>query len=255
MSSLGRYLELSLYTPNILESLGFYKMLGFSELEIGDVWSHKYAVVTDGVLCIGLHDQHFEGPSLTFVQQDLAKHVRSMTDQGFDFRVVQLDEDAFNELGLDDRDGHRITMLEARTFTGGDEFDNDSACGTWFELSLPTRNAVHGARFWASVAPVVLEFREEPTTHMRFDAGGAAVGLSESIALEMPSLCFRCQHKQELFDLIERHGFQHQKFPGYEGAFVSITAPEGTTLFAFDQDFLGEAYEVEETDEPAAYLE
>jgi len=46
-----------------------------------------------------------------------------------------------------------------------------------------------------------------------------------------------------------------KKFPGYEGAFVAITAPEGTRLFVFDQDFLGESYEVEESDEPAAYLE
>jgi len=253
MSSLGRYLEFSLYTPNILESLGFYKMLGFSELEIGDVWSHKYAVVTDGVLCLGLHDQHFEEPSITFVQQDLAKHVRSMTDHGFDFRLVQLDEDAFNELGLDDRDGHRVTMLEARTFAGADEFDNDSACGTWFELSLPARDAVRAARFWASVAPVMLQYREEPTAHMRFDAGGAAVGLSESIALEGPSLCFRCHDKEALFELIRHHDFEYQKFPGYEGAFVSITAPEGTTLFAFDEDFLGEAYEVEESDDTAVY--
>ena len=255
MNSLGRYLEFSLFTPDILASLGFYRMLGFSELEIGDVWSHKYAVVTDGVLCIGLHDQHFSGPSITYVQQDLAKRVRSMTDHGFDFQLVQLDEDAFNQLGLDDRDGHRITMLEARTFSGGDEFDNDSACGPWFELSLPCRDVVRAARFWASVAPVVLQFREEPTTHMRFDAGGAAVGLSESIALQSPSLCFRCHDKQALFDLIERHGLEHEKFPGYEGAFVAIKAPEGTTLFAFDEDFLGEAYEVEESDDAAVYPE
>ena len=60
MSSLGRYLEFSLPTPDILDSLGFYQMRVFSELEIGDVWSHKYAVVTDGVLGIGLHDEHFE---------------------------------------------------------------------------------------------------------------------------------------------------------------------------------------------------
>ena len=255
MSSLGRYLEFSVYTPNILDSLSFYKLLGFEELEIGEVWSHKYAVITDGVLCIGLHDQHFEGPSITFVQQDLAKRVRTMTDHGFDFSVVQLDEDVFNELGLDDRDGHRITMLEARTFSGGDEHGNDSVCGTWFELSLPTRDAVRGARFWASVAPAMLEFREEPTTHMRFDAGGAAVGLSESIALEAPALCFRCSDKDALFVLLERHGFTYKKFPGYEGAFVAVTAPEGTRLFVFDQDFLGESYEVEESDEPAAYLE
>ena len=136
-----------------------------------------------------------------------------MTDHGFDFRLVQLDEDAFNELGLDDRDGHRVTMLEARTFTGGDEFDNDSACGTWFELSLPARDAVRAARFWASVAPVMLQYREEPTTHMRFDAGGAAVGLSESIALDGPSLCFRCHDKEALFDLSTSTASSTRSFP------------------------------------------
>ncbi len=253
MSSLGHYLEFSVQTPAILDSLGFYKILGFVELEIGDVWPHKYAVVSDGVLCIGLHDREFDAPAITFVQQDLAKHARAMTDHGFDFRFLQLDEDAFNEIGLADRDGHRVTMLEARTFTGGDEFDNDSACGTWFELSLPARDAVHAAHFWASVAPVLLRVREEPTTHMRFDAGGFALGLSESIALESPSLCFRCHDKEALLGLIEKHGLKHQKFPGYEGAFVAIEAPEGTTLFAFDEDFLGETYEVDESDDASKY--
>jgi hypothetical protein len=247
MSSLGRYLEFSVHTPDILASLGFYKMLGFSELEIGDMWSHKYAVVSDGVLCIGLHERVFDAPAITYVQHDLAKHARFMADHGFHFSFMQLDEDAFNELGLADKDGHMVTMLEARTFNHGDEDDNDSACGTWFELSLPVRDTVRAARFWASVAPVVLRIREEPTTHMRFDAGGAAIGLSESIALDSPSLCFRCHDKAALLSLIEQHGLDHEKFPGFEGAFVSIKAPEGTKLFIFDEDFLGETYEVDES--------
>lgn len=248
MSSLGRYLEFSVRTPEILSSLGFYKQLGFSELEIGDVWSHKYAVVSDGVLCIGLHDREFDAPAITYVQQDLAKRARAMTDHGFEFSFLQLGEDAFNQLGLVDRDGHNITMLEARTFMVADENTRDSACGTWFELSLPARDVVHSALFWASVAPVVLRVREEPTTHMRFEAGGFPLGLSESIALTAPSLCFRCPDRDALFALIERHDLKHQKFPGYEGAFVAIEAPEGTTLYAFDEDFLGEAYEVDESD-------
>lgn len=247
MSSLGKFLELSVRTPDILASLGYYKELGFTELEIGEVWSHKYAVLSDGVLCIGLHDREFESPAISFVQQDLARHVPAMTDHGFEFGYMQLDEDAFNELRLADRDGHQIMMLEARTFSGGDEFDSDCACGTWLELSLPVKDAVHAARFWASVAPNLLRVREEPTTHMRFDAGGAPVGLSESIALTSPSLCFRCHDKDKLFALIEKHGWPHEKFPGYEGAFVALKAPEGTVLFAFEGDFLDDLYEVEES--------
>ena len=37
MSTIGRFLEFSVRTPDIVESLHFYKTLGFVELEIGDV--------------------------------------------------------------------------------------------------------------------------------------------------------------------------------------------------------------------------
>ncbi len=249
MSSFGRYLEFSVRTPDILESLGYYRSLGFTELEIGEVWTHKYAVVSDGVLCIGLHDSDFDSPAITFVQNDLARNARRMTDSGFEFTKMRLDEDVFNELSLKDRDGHAISMLEARTFSGADEFDNDSALGTWFELTLPVRDTIRAAVFWAAVAPTVLQVREEPTMHMRFDAGGAPVGLSESIALKGPSLCFRCQDRQALKRLIAREALSYTEFPGFEGAFIALEAPEGTTLYAFDEDFLGEAYEVDETDD------
>ena len=48
---------------------------------------------------------------------------------------------------------------------------------------------------------------------------------------------------------LAKHGFTHKEFPGFEGAFMSVKAPEGTELFLFDEDFLGETYEVEESDE------
>jgi hypothetical protein len=253
LSRLGTFLEVGVRTNNILESLEFYRALGFSEREIGDVWTHKYTVVSDGVLCIGLHDRDGDSPAITFVQQNLAKRARKMADHGFEFNCMRLGEDVFNELRLGDRDGHAITMLEARTFSGGDEFDNDSVCGSWLELSLPVRDVIRAARFWAAVAPSVLRMREEPATHMRFDAGGIAVGLSENIALEQPSMCFRCQDREKLFAVIEKHALEHEKLPAYEDAFVAIKAPEGTTLYAFDEDFLGAPYEVAESDDISGF--
>ena len=253
MSRIGRFLEFSVRTPDILESLHFYKTLGFVELDIGEVWPHKYAVVSDGELNIGLHDREFDAPAITFVQQDIAKHARSMSDHGFNFSFMQLNEDAFNELRFSDHDGHMVTMLEARTFHLSEDAENDSKCGRWFELTLPVKDALRAARFWAPIAPSLLEMREEPTTHMRFEANGVPLGLSESIALSAPSLCFKCPDRQQLMDLIEQKGMNYEKFPGYEGAFVAIKAPDGTILYAFDEDFLGEKYEVAETDDRRAY--
>ena len=253
MTIIGRFLEFSVRTPDILESLRFYKLLGFTELEIGDVWPHKYAVVSDGELNIGLHDVDFEAPAVTFVHPELAQHARAMTDHGFEFRYLRLDSDVFNELGFHDRDGHMISMVEARTFNRSEEAERNSACGAWFELTLPVRDALHSAKFWAPLAPAVLEMREEPTTHMRFDAGGIPLGISESIALTGPSLCFKCDDCDKLMQLVEQHGFAFQKFPGFEGALGVLRAPEGTMLYLFKSDFLGERYEVAEYDEAPGF--
>jgi predicted lactoylglutathione lyase len=253
MSTIGAFLEFGVRTTDILESLSFYKSLGFTELESGDAFAHKYAVVSDGELNIGLHDTEFDSPAVTFVQPDLATHALSMADHGFDFTHMRLDEDVFNELSFKDRDNHTVMMVEARTFHMSEEAEQDSLCGSWFELTLPVRDTVRAAAFWAPIAPTMLDMREEPTVHMRFDAAGVALGLSESIALEAPSLCFRCADRGALIALLEQHGFDHEKFPGFEGAFVAIRAPEGTMLYAFDEDFLGEAYEVDESGDPADF--
>lgn len=253
MSGTGGFLEVGLHTPDILESLGFYKTLGFTELDTADIYDHRYAVVSDGDLNLGLHDREMSSPRLTLVQPDLAKHARSMADHGFDFRHLVLEEDRFNELELDDRDGNPLAMLEARTFYAAREDEQNSLCGSWFELTMPVRDTVQAARFWAAVAPAVLDVREEPTTHMRFDAGGIALGLSESIALDGPSLCFKGTDREALNAAVGAAGIPVEDYPGFEGAFARITVPEGTALYLFDEDFLGEAYEVDESGDPADF--
>ena len=250
---LGRFLEFSVHAPDILDSLAFYKSLGFVEQEINDVWPHKYAVVSDGCICIGLHDVLDLSPALTFVQPDLAKHARSMTDHGFDFTFLKIGSDEFNQFGFRDRDRSEIRIIEARTFALPDEDIDDSLCGSWFEIVLPAMDAMRGGHFWAPLAPRLLHLREEPTTHMRFDAGGISLGVSESIALNSPSPCFKCSDKSALTALIERHDMKHKRYPGFEGAFVQLVAPEGTSLYVFDEDYLGESYVVDESDDPSAY--
>ena len=247
MSTLGRFLEFSVHAPDILDSLKFYKELGFVELDIGDVWTHKYAVVSDGDIHIGLHDRDFDSPAITFVQPDLAKRARSMSDHGFDFSVMHLSDETFNELGFADRDGHAISMLEARTFNVSEDSEDDSRLGSFFELTLPVRDALRAARFWAPIAPALLDMREEPTTHMRFDADGLPLGLSESIALTAPSLCFKCQDRPALLAILGQRGIAVQNFPGFEGSFAVLRAPEGTEFYVFEEDFLGEALEVDES--------
>jgi hypothetical protein len=137
-----------------------------------------------------------------------------------------------------------VTMIEARTFSPSGDSLGNSVCGAWFEIALPVNDALRAARFWAHLAPELLRVREEPTTHMRFNAAGLPLSLNESIALKAPTLCFRCEDKEAVWIALAKHGFAHHEYPGFESAFISLDAPEGTTLLLLDEDYLGELYEV-----------
>src|SRR5882757_4964098 len=97
---LGRFLEISLPTPVIQESLEFYEALGFVQALVGETWSHPYAVVTDGRLTLGLHAGGITAPCLTYVQPELAGKLAPLQALAITFDRLQLGPDVFNEVSF-----------------------------------------------------------------------------------------------------------------------------------------------------------
>src|SRR6266850_6277601 len=127
---LGKFLELSLATPDIQASLDFYTRLGFSQAQVGEAWPHPYAVVTDGRICLGLHQATIPAPSMTFVKPDLLRHLQMLEALGVEFEFLRLGNDVFNELGWLDPSGQRVRLIEARTFSPSKRAGTDtSQCG------------------------------------------------------------------------------------------------------------------------------
>ena len=82
---IGRFLEISVQAPQVLESLAFYERLGFTQVTTGEAWSYPYAVVTDGRLAIGLHQHELpQSPLLAFVLPDLARQLAGDRGRGRD---------------------------------------------------------------------------------------------------------------------------------------------------------------------------
>ena len=86
---LGRFLEVSIHTPDVPASLEFYESLGFVQAAVGDTWSHAYAVVTDGRLHVGLHGHEFDSPALTWVRPDLAGRATALVSLGIEFAFAK----------------------------------------------------------------------------------------------------------------------------------------------------------------------
>lgn len=231
---LGRFLEISVFTPDIVESLAFYEQLGFTQAAVGEVWQHPYAVVTDGRVCIGLHRYEFESPSLTFVRHDLEAHVATLEDAGHELAFRRLGGDVFNEVGLRDPGGQMIALLEARTFSPPERRSHEVSRLGWFEqVLLPVRDLDASVLFWEGLGFVPAEENDQPFPHIGLTSDSLNVALMRSRGLGRTSLMFRDAGMAERIRRLAEGGlaFSEELPSGLDpGRYALLVAPEGTRL-------------------------
>ena len=186
----GRFLEISLATHDIAASVLFYERLGFTQLNCGDTWSHPYGVLSDGRVCIGLHQRPLTAPTLTFVRPELARHLRSLQAAGFEPHYTRLGESDFHELQLRDPAGQEIALLEARTFSPGPADLPESRCGYFSAYSLPAQDFDAGQSFWEHGGFVALDIVDTPFVHLPLTSDWLNLSLHRPRTIEAPMLVF-----------------------------------------------------------------
>lgn len=189
---IGRFLEVSLHAPDILESIAFWEALGFRQVSTNDVWNHPYAVLSDGRILLGLHAYRFDhSPALTFVRQDLAKYLPPLRAMGIEFEFAKTESDQFHEAGFLSPDGQMVTLLESRTYSPP-MFDEEdfSVLGRLDALHLPVRRVDEALPFWARLGLSVLEFDEDRPESALLFSGPLSLRLREDRALRVPTLTY-----------------------------------------------------------------
>ncbi len=188
---LGRFLEFSVATPDIRASLDFYSRLGFTQAQVGEAWTHPYAVVTDGRIYLGLHQEFVPAPAVTFVKPDLLRHSSALERLGLQFEFRRLGNDVFNELGWLDPSGHLIRLVEARTFSPSKRLASDtSLCGYFLEIALPAASRDEAKDFWEKFGFVGIEEPDAPLPHVSCTSDSVDIGLYEPAHLLGPTLLF-----------------------------------------------------------------
>lgn len=232
------FLEIALASDDLVASLQYYRALGFAELTTNDARDYPYAVVTDGLISLGLHRRELELPTLTLTQPDLAKHALTWSDDTA-LRHMQVDPDTFNEVLLVDPDNHPLLLVEARTYSPPTEAVSQSLLGDCVEWTYPVRQALISARFWAPFAPRALHMREQPELHLRFASGDLPVGLSETIAGRTGQLCYRTDDLATLGQMADKLGTPlkpaRTNLPDCD---LQLVTPEGLIINILSQDFL-----------------
>lgn len=191
---MGRFLEVGIATRDIAASLHFYEKLGFWQLTTGDTWSHPYGVLTDGKLVLGLHQRTLRASdrnlSLSFVRPDLAAHLQELRARGLDPHYMRLGAEDFHELQLHDPTGQTVTLLEARTYSPGDNDRDPSLCGRFTSLSLPSLDFDAAQAFWEHAGFAPHEMQETPWQRLLLSGERLNLSLHRPRFFDAPLLVF-----------------------------------------------------------------
>lgn len=229
---LGRFLELTLRAPRILESWQFYQRLGFTPATVGETWTHGYAVVTDGRIAVGLHDADVPHPALSFVRPDLVRHLETLEALGVEFDSRVLGDDQFNEATFAASDGQLVRLLEARTFSPPANVPM-SALGWFEEYALPVADLDRARESWERFGFVAAAEADEPWPHLALTSDTLDVGLYRTRDFEAPLLVFDCDDLEALRERLATAGIEpERRLPKRldPHGTVLLEAPEGTRL-------------------------
>ena len=231
---LGRFLEYSIATPDIRASLEFYAKLGFSQAQVGEAWPHPYAVVTDGRICLGLHQAFDAAPSITFVKPDLLRHLSALERLELIFEFRRLGNDVFNELAWLDPSGHLIRLVEARTFSPAKRPVTDtSLCGYFLEIALPAPRRAVAKDFWEKLGFVGIDELDSRLPHVSCTSDSVTIGLYEPAHLHRPTLLFDAGDVGGTLARLAEAGILpagQVPSPLRQLPAAVITAPEGTPI-------------------------
>ena len=232
----GRFLELAIATPDIALSVQFYERLGFVQLPTSDAWPHRYGVLSDGRIHLGLHECAMPSPSVCFVLPELAQARARLVAAHIEPELTRLGEDQLHQLRVRDPAGQAITLLEARTYspaappTGG-----ESLCGYFSHLSLPEPDFKRARAFWERAGFVALPELEEPYAHLPLTSDRLNLGFHRRRTFDGPLLVFECADlAAQRMRLAALNIPLSSEMPrGVDRArSVLIEAPEGTLLWS-----------------------
>jgi catechol 2,3-dioxygenase-like lactoylglutathione lyase family enzyme len=231
---IGRFHEVSVHAPDLLESLEFYEKLGFTQVTAGEAWPYPYAAIADGRLAIGLHGHELaQSPLLAFVLPDLLGHLEVLERRGAEIVDRRLGSDVFNEAHLDVA-GQVIRLLEARTHSPPQQGPADTSLLGWFEeYVLPVGDLKQAGEAWGRLGFVAAEEGEEPYPHIGLTSDSLDVALLRAGILKRPALMFSDAEMPVRIGKLARTGFEFARaLPGGldPSRHALLVAPEGTQL-------------------------
>jgi catechol 2,3-dioxygenase-like lactoylglutathione lyase family enzyme len=203
----GRFLELAIGTADIVASVQFYERLGFAQLTTGDAWPHRYGVLGDGRIYLGLHEYATPAraptpsrapapsPAPAFVLPGLEAAQARLHAAGMQPEFARFSPEELHWLRLRDPGANAVVLQEARTFSPAapdSGAPSQSLCGYFLHLSLPQSDFARARAFWERGGFIALPEEDEPYPHMPLTSDALDVAFHQRRSFDAPLLVFEC---------------------------------------------------------------
>jgi catechol 2,3-dioxygenase-like lactoylglutathione lyase family enzyme len=145
---LGEYVQIIVSTPDLEESLPFYKRLGFKVLA-QDKQPNPWAQITDGVLILQLNQGQESFSGLTYFASDMEARVAKLEAEGLSFAKKRELDGKFHQAIFFDPNGCGVSLINAdHSQMPKPERESFSKCGFFGEFSIPTEDMKASMAFW-----------------------------------------------------------------------------------------------------------
>jgi catechol 2,3-dioxygenase-like lactoylglutathione lyase family enzyme len=233
----GIFHEISIAAADVRAAVEFYERLGFSQASTTDTFSHPYGVMSDGRLCLGLHQRSGPSPVLTFVHPGIAGHLGAFAAAGIELTSCRLGDEVFNEVGFADPFGHAIAVLEARTYSPvARRLTETSLCGDFARFSLPADDFAAAQAFWEPLGFVAAEQSQEPYPQLELTSDHLDIAFHPPRVSATPMIVFREDGMRARLARLRELGLTLEPPPaGLPAAGnARLAGPEGTRLLLLE---------------------
>ncbi len=244
IDKLGRHVEISLAVADLSTSLAFYKKLGLEPVDGGEK-PYPWATFSNGTFHLGLHQQAFPSPTITYFTSNVSEVVHFLKKFGVAVETVR---DYSRPLGFEDslivsadfeaHDGQRVALankfirldkiIPKRKFLAG--YDKS------IELSLPTINVNAAVAYWQRLGFEPVASSHTPYTWTVISDGLIRLGLHQTTKFTKPTITYFASDMPDRLDCLEQQGIalrsEHRDAQGQRVGAV-IESPDGQPFFLF----------------------
>jgi hypothetical protein len=212
----------------------FYERLGFGQLTTGDAWPHRYGVLGDGRIYLGLHECALPSPAPVFVLPGLEDAQARLRAAGIEPELARFSPDELHRVRLRDPGENPVVLQEARTFSpAAPESGAQSMCGYFLHLGLPQPDFGRARTFWERAGFIALHEEDEPYAHMPLTSDQLDLAFHARRTFDAPVLVFECADLDAARTRLDEIGvaLSTQRPRGVDSAHgIMLEAPEGTAL-------------------------